>query len=100
MPRVVWSTDAERDLIRTHEFLFRHDLEAARRAVKAIRMGVKRLGRFPRMGRLVADLPSEYREWSIPFGCGGYVVRYWISDAAVLILALRQGREETWGLDL
>lgn len=45
------------------------------------------------MGRLVEDLPEQYREWLIDFGDSGYVARYRIDDAAVTILAVRHQKE-------
>ena len=66
---------------------------AARRAVKAIRQGVKLLGKFPEMGRPVDELPEEFREWIIEFGSGAYVALYRYDGREVVILAVRHGRE-------
>jgi plasmid stabilization system protein ParE len=52
-----------RDVARLHDFLASKNRMAARRAVRAIRKGVKALGRYPEIGRLVEDLPAEFREW-------------------------------------
>lgn len=67
--------------------------DAARRAGEAIRQGVKMLGTYPRMGRLVDDLPDEFREWLIDFGDSGCVARYRVEDDRVTILAIRHQRE-------
>jgi len=67
--------------------------DAARRAGEAIRQGVKRLGAYPRMGRMVDDLPEQFREWPIDFGDSGYVARYRVDDDVVTILAIRHQRE-------
>ena len=67
--------------------------DAARRADEAIRQGVKMLGTYPRMGRLVDDLPDEFREWLIDFGDSGYVARYRVEDDRVTISAIRHQRE-------
>ncbi len=45
------------------------------------------------MGRLIDDLPEDYREWPIGFGDSGYVARYRIDDDAVTILAVRHQKE-------
>ena len=66
---------------------------AARRAVRAIRKGVKALGRYPEIGRLVEDLPAEFREWFIEFGDSGYVALYRHDAELVAILAVRHGKE-------
>jgi plasmid stabilization system protein ParE len=63
MPRLKWSPNSLRDVARLHEFLAPKSRDAARRAVKAIRQGVKLLGKFPEMGRPVEEMPEEFREW-------------------------------------
>lgn len=45
------------------------------------------------MGRLVEDLPEQYREWPIDFGDSGYVARYRFDGDAVTILAVRHQKE-------
>jgi plasmid stabilization system protein ParE len=67
--------------------------EAAKRAGKAIRQGVKLLGKHPEMGRPVDELPTEFREWVIEFGNGAYIVMYRYDGKEVVILAVRHGRE-------
>ncbi len=93
MPRVTFAPAAIRDLHRLREFLRPKSPDAARRAGEAIRQGVKILGAHPRMGRLIDDLPEQYREWLIGFGDSGYVARYRIDDDAVTILAVRHQKE-------
>ena len=67
--------------------------DAAKRAVKAIRQGVKLLGKHPEIGRLVDELPPEFREWVVEFGAGAYVALYHYDGKQVVILAVRHGRE-------
>jgi plasmid stabilization system protein ParE len=93
MPRLKWSEPALRDVARLHEFLVSKSPDAARRAVRAIREGVKALGRHPQMGRPIDELPSEFREWVIEFGHGAYVALYHFDGKQVVILAIRHGRE-------
>jgi len=93
MVRVVWSRGAQADLGRLRQFLARYDPEAARRPVKGVRTGLRRLAGFPRIGRPAKDLPPEYREWFIPFGDGGYVVLYRVTTDEATILALRHAGE-------
>lgn len=78
---------------RLRDFLQPKDADAARRAGEAIRQGVKMLGAYPRIGRMVDDLPEEYREWLIDFGDSGYVARYRVDGENVTILAVRRQRE-------
>lgn len=93
MPQVTFAPAAVRDLQRLREFLRSKNPDAARRAGEAIRQGVKILGSHPRIGRLIEDLPEQYREWLIDFGDSGYVARYRIDDDAVTILAVRHQKE-------
>jgi len=93
MPRLKWSQQALRDVARLHDFLAPKSRDAANRAVKTIRQGVKRLGKYPEMGRPVDELPPEFREWVIEFGAGAYVALYHYEGKEVVILAVRHGRE-------
>ncbi len=82
-----------RDVARLHDFLASKSRDAAKRAVKAIRQGVKALGKQPHIGRPVDELPPEFREWVIEFGSGAYIVLYRIDGKEAVILAVRHGRE-------
>lgn len=90
---MIFAPRAIRDLQRLREFLRPRSADAARRAGEAIRKGVKILGAHPRLGRMVDDLPEEFREWLIDFGDSGYVVRYRVDEAAVTILSIRHQKE-------
>lgn len=96
MPRLKWSPNALRDIARLHDFLSSKSRDAARRAVKAIRQGIKILGTNPEAGRPVDELPAEFREWIIEFGQGAYVVLYHFAGKEVVILAVRHGREDSF----
>jgi plasmid stabilization system protein ParE len=93
MPRLKWSQPASRDVARLHDFLLPKSRDAARRAIKSIRQGVKALGKHPEIGRPVDELPPEFREWVIEFGSGAYVALYRFDGKEVVILAVRHGRE-------
>lgn len=93
MPRLRWTPQSLRDVVRLHDFLVPKSREAARRAIKTIRDGVKVLGKFPEMGRPIEELPEEFRERVIDFGSGAYVVLYRYDGQEVVILAVRHGRE-------
>lgn len=93
MSRLIWSPSALLDVQRLYRFLAPKSLEAAKRAVKAIRLGVKVLGQQPGVGRPVEDMSDEFREWIIDFGDSGYVARYRIDPDAVTILAVRHQKE-------
>lgn len=93
MPRLKWSQPALLDVVRLHDFLAPKSADAARRAVKAIRLGVKVLSKHPQIGRPVEEMPPEFREWVIEFGQGAYVTLYHYDGKEIVILAVRHGRE-------
>lgn len=93
MAKIVWTGHARQDLLRFRDFLWSQSPEAAIRAVRAIRAGIHTLKIAPEAGKRVDWLPEEYREWTIPFGKSGYVVLYRILGGAVIIQAIRHGRE-------
>ena len=93
MPRLRWSQAALLDVARLHAFLTPKSRDAAKRAVKAIRQGVKALGKHPEIGRPVEEMPLEFREWVIDFGHGAYVVLYHYDGKQIVNLAIRHGRE-------
>lgn len=93
MSRLSWAPPALLDIQRLYRFLASQNLDAARRALKAIRQGVKVLGQQPGIGRPIDDMPDEFREWIIDFGDSGYVARYRIDPEAVTILLVRHQKE-------
>jgi plasmid stabilization system protein ParE len=93
MPRLKWSAAALNDLTRLLAFLAAKSPDAARRAIRTIRQGVKVLDNHPEIGRPIEELPPEFREWIIDFGQGAYLTLYRFDGKEVLILAVRHGRE-------
>ena len=93
MSRLIWSPPALRDVQRLYCFLAGKNPEAAKRAIQAVRQGVKALERQPQIGRIIEDMEEMFREWQIDFGDSGYVVRYRIVPGAVTILAVRHQKE-------
>lgn len=89
MPQVKFAPVAIRDMQRLRDFLRPKSANAALRAGEVIRQGVKILCAYPRLGRMIYDLPEPFREWPIDFGDSGYVVRYRIGDDVVTIPAIR-----------
>ncbi|MDE2398277.1 MAG: type II toxin-antitoxin system RelE/ParE family toxin [Burkholderiales bacterium] len=93
MSRLIWSESALLDVQRLYRFLAPKNLDAAKRAVHAVRQGVKVQGQQPGVGRPIEDMPDEFREWVIDFGDSGYVARYRIDPDTVTILAVRHQKE-------
>ncbi|MCF1482909.1 MULTISPECIES: type II toxin-antitoxin system RelE/ParE family toxin [Rhizobium/Agrobacterium group] len=93
MPGLIWAPAALADISRLHRFVASKNKDAAKRAVSAIRHGVKLLEQHPEAGRPLEDMPPEFREWAIEFGSGSYIVLYRFRGEDVIILAVRHSRE-------
>lgn len=93
MPRLIWSPPALLDVQRLYRFLAMKNTDAAKRAVKSIRDGVKIIAMQPGVGRPADDMDSEYREWLIDFGDSGYVALYHYAGEDALIVAVRHQKE-------
>jgi plasmid stabilization system protein ParE len=93
VPRLIWSPSALTDVQRLYRFLVIKDQEAARRAIKTLRAGVKILAHQPEAGRPVEDLDPVFREWPIDFGNSGYVALYRFDGETAIILAVRHQKE-------
>ncbi len=93
MSCLIWSPSALLDVQRLYRFLAPKNPEAAKRAVKAIRQGVKVLEQQPGLGRPVEDMDVEFRDWIIDFGDSGYVARYRVDQQSITILAVRHQKE-------
>lgn len=97
MPSLKWTPQALADVQRLHRFLTDKNPDAARRAAQTIRAGVKILAERPLIGHPAEEMDPEFREWLIPFGQSGYLVLYRIDAGAVVLLAIRHGRELGFG---
>ncbi len=93
MSRLIWTAPALADVQRLYRFLAPKDVDAARRAVAAIRSGVKVLAHQPNLGRPIEDMEAEYREWLIDFGNSGYIALYRVDSDEVAVLAVRHQKE-------
>ena len=93
MSRLIWTPTALLDVNRLYDFLKPKDLDAVKRALKAIRQGVKVLEKQSGVGRPVEDMEDEFRDWIIDFGDSGYVVRYRVGQRFVTVLAVRHQKE-------
>ena len=93
MPRLIWSPSALHDVQRLYLFLACKNADAARRAVQAIRAGVKVIAEQPGIGRPIDYMEPEFREWMIGFGDSGYLALYRCDGQTAVILAVRHQRE-------
>ncbi|MFC3853053.1 type II toxin-antitoxin system RelE/ParE family toxin [Salinispirillum marinum] len=93
MSRLIWAPPALLDVQRLYRFLNQKDEDAARRAIKTIRAGVKILAHQPEAGRPLEDMSPEFREWLIEFGTSGYIVLYRFNGETATVLAVRHQKE-------
>lgn len=93
MPRLIWSPPALLDLQRLYRFLAEENTDAARRAVKAIRQGMKVIAQQPGIGRPADEMEPQYREWLIDFGNSGYIALYRFDGQTAVSLAVRHQKE-------
>jgi plasmid stabilization system protein ParE len=95
--RVRYTKGARDDIRRLYSFLIDKDIEAARRALDAVRKGVDFLQDFPFSCRKADPKNPFLRELVIPFGSAGYVALFEIDDRSkVTILAVRHQREDDY----
>ena len=93
MPRLIWSGSALANVQHLYRFLAEKNIAAAKRAVNAIRDGVKVLAQHPQVGRTVDDMNEAFRDWPVDFGDSGYIVRYRFNGERVTILAVRHQKD-------
>jgi plasmid stabilization system protein ParE len=93
MPRLIWSPAALLDVQRLYRFLATKNIDAAKRAVKDIREGVKIISAQPGSGRPAEGMEPEYREWLIDFGDSGYIALYRCDAQTAVIVTVRHQKE-------
>lgn len=94
MSQMNFAPAALRDLERLREFLRPKNPAAAKRASAAIIRSLQILSHQPHIGRLIEDMPDEFREWPIEFGDSGYLARYHYDQGElVTVLAIRHQKE-------
>ncbi|HEY3452946.1 MAG TPA: type II toxin-antitoxin system RelE/ParE family toxin [Myxococcales bacterium] len=94
--RVRFTRGAEKDLLELYDFLAERDVDAAQRALRAVRKAVELLGIFPFACRKAwAPKPDpSLREMVISFGNRGYVALFRVERRNVIVLAVRHQRHE------
>lgn len=90
MIRVRVSDAAYRDLSRLAEWLAPKNARAADLAADVLSKAIASLADFPERGRMVG---GGVREIAVRFGRYGYVVRYRVTVAGVIVTRLRHVRE-------
>lgn len=83
---LIWSPAAQRDVERLHDFIRAENPEAAIRSIQSIRDGALSLASFPFLGKRLEG--RQDREFFVPFGKGGYIVRYRLDGSIPVILRI------------
>lgn len=92
---VVWLKSAVADLTRLKQFIMEHNPKAAEHAARKIKNAVFRLSAHPQLGKPIDDLP-QFRDLGIPFGAGGYVLRYRSHHQTIYVVHIRHYRENNF----
>lgn len=90
MRRVELRPAARRDMLRFERSLQRHSPRAALRMFDLISGRILKLGEHPLTG---VERDNEVRELYVKFGKSAYVVRYRVTDEAVVIIRIWHGRQ-------
>ena len=92
--RLIWLTEALIDLNRLRDFVWVNNPTAATKAAKRILDVANKLTAHPLLGRPVTNIDHpQFRDFFIPFGKAGYVLRYTVTDEAVILVKIWHSRE-------
>ena len=92
-PKLVWLPEALEDAQRLRLFLEDKNPTAAARSGRVLKAGASSLASFPEIGHPMAD-GTDRRELFLPFGMGGYVLRYIIDREVVVIIRAWHSKEQ------
>ncbi|MFT6220694.1 MAG: plasmid stabilization system protein ParE [Candidatus Endobugula sp.] len=93
--KIVWLPAASRDVARLRDFLTSKNPLAAQRAAKRIIEGVMILKDHSGAGTPVENL-IDYRDLTLSFGSGDYIIRYREEPERVTIIRLRHSKEKSF----
>ena len=91
--QLTWLPAATQDLSRLRNFIHTHNPSAASRAAKRILQGVYMIRSNPAIGVEVEGLQG-YRDLTLPFGNGDYIIRYRAAGHLIVIVRVRHSREQ------
>ena len=89
----MWLPEALEDVQRLRLFLEDKNPTAAARAGRVLQAGANRLTGFPEIGQPMND-GTDRRELFLPFGAGGYVLRYIVDKPVVVIIRAWHSKEQ------
>ncbi len=93
--KIEWLPEATSDLVRLRAFIKKENSLAAKKAAQRILSVVNLLAKNPGAGMPSQDEAcDEFRDLYVPFGKGGYIVRYRIKQRSVVVVRVWHSREE------
>jgi plasmid stabilization system protein ParE len=90
-PTLIWSPAARDDLVRLRQFIELHNPEAARRAAESLKNAASLLVKHPGIGKRLEG--RQDREFFVPFGKRGYVIRYRLDGETIVVMRIWHGLE-------
>ena len=93
MISLIWSEEAKDDLQRLYKFLEQFSTVNANKALDLLLAETNNLKDYPEIGR-IWDKNPHMRNWPFKFGSKGYVMRYRLTDDAIIILRVWHSRED------
>jgi len=90
--KIVWLPEALEDTQRLRFFLEDKSLSSAQKIGYLLQDGAGRLANFPDIGRPMND-GTNRRELFLPFGSGGYVLRYIVDGQVIFIVRVWHSKE-------
>ena len=91
MRTIVFAPEASRALDDLLTWLEARHLPAGRRAAREIFATLDRLTEFPYSAPSAGD---EHREAVVGFGRDGYIIRYTVTDDAIMVARIFHGRQD------
>lgn len=89
--KIIWSPQAEDDLVENNKYIARENHDAARVIVNNIYESRKGIKEFPTQGRVVPEIgQKDIRE----IFCGSYRIIYQIEEKRILILTIRHMKQK------
>ncbi|MEI6729794.1 MAG: type II toxin-antitoxin system RelE/ParE family toxin [Pseudomonadota bacterium] len=93
--RLTLFPQAVADLIRLREFIREHNPAAANRSSQKIRAAFSKLRSHPFLGHKVCDIDvAGLRDLFVPFGQGGYKIRYRVQPGEIQIIKIWHAKED------
>ena len=91
---IAWLPEAVDDLVRLRDFIRVKNPAAAKKAAERITSAILILQDNPEVGRPLFEGLEGFRDLIVPFGQGGYVVRYRMQGTTCVIIRIWHTKED------